>query len=215
MLGLSYTMRLLAILLCLSPAFAITTNDSTTTPAHTPQHRRTIVGGAPAAVGAYPSFGVYGDFRRNREFLCGGVLIHSDIFITAAHCFFGRDREILGQPIYLGANKLDRSDAKEVINVAALRRHPEFRPNFGPQHDLMLLKLETPSQAPVFRIGTDPRRPSDDEPLVVLGFGGDDGRTSAFSTLMQATVNAVNFDSCNQGESLQSFTTSFNLCSVL
>jgi secreted trypsin-like serine protease len=57
-----------------------------------------IVGGKPAAQGAYPSYAIP-DFS---DGLCGATLIHSDILISAAHCkgVFANDS------IYIGGNKL-------------------------------------------------------------------------------------------------------------
>ena len=147
-----------------------------------------IVGGTIVARGVYPSYAHVIGFGS----LCGATLIHSDILLTAAHCqsAFTYDRRIA-----IGATFRNGSDAAEVYNVESIHQHPMYiRENFT--YDVMLVKMNSFSAAPVVSINRNTVAPVDNEPLTIVGFGATSFRGSLSSILLNVQVNVIPFVTC-------------------
>jgi len=145
-----------------------------------------IVGGETA--GSYPA---YAKLSSNTDSFCGSTLIHPDILISAAHC-----DGFVGDSAYLGSNKVDGSDADEVIKIVAERIHPRYGRDDSP--DIMLYKLERSSTVNPVSMHPNSGVPSNNELVRSIGFGltSDGGSTS--NVLLQVDVNAVDHDKCDE-----------------
>jgi len=156
-----------------------------------------IVGGTPSA---YPFIAV-------KEFkllgYCSAVLIHSDILMSAAHCY----NYWTGSNVCVGANKLDCSDASEVILAERDYIHPNYYPNFAlndARNDIMLIKLASPSSAPVAAWNGNVTLPAEGTLVTAVGFGITDP-SSVFSipsllstpdVLQEVDLTVGNIDTC-------------------
>jgi Trypsin len=143
-----------------------------------------IVGGRPAAPGVYPSY-----VHTLEPFLCGGTLIHEDIVLTAAHC-----EGAFEAGVYIGGLERGGSDGTR-LDVQTEFPHPDF--DIDTQfNDIMLVKLTSPSSAPLGPLNFDPARPVENDVLTVIGFGrtSEDGDTSPI--LLEVVVDVFSDDFC-------------------
>jgi len=125
---------------------------------------------------------------------CGGILIASNIVLTAAHCKDGFKR------VYIGMYKwFQRNDHyKEEIIVSHEIPHPDF--NSRTFHsDLMLVVLERESQFPPVCISNDDTLLEEDTSILhVMGFGKTQEHGSLSYLLREVGLRYINNDSCRE-----------------
>jgi trypsin len=146
-----------------------------------------IIGGHLAARDEYPFF-----VHAIDEELCGGTLIHPDIVLSAAHC-----QVAFGGSVFIGSTKLLGGDALETIDVDFRRPHPDY--SSGPEYynDIMLVKLSSPSSAPLVTLNADSDRPSDGRAVTVIGFGFTSNKGNISNNLLEVKLGTYSFDDCN------------------
>jgi secreted trypsin-like serine protease len=138
-------------------------------------------------VGQYPSY----VFSAGSE-LCGATLIHPDILLTAAHC----GGAFLENGVLIGGVMIDGSDTNEYIGTVAEVTHPDYDPD-SEVNDIMLVKLVSPSSAPLQPLNFDDAVPAAGAPVTIIGYGHTQEGGSSSPELQEAQVNVVGFTECD------------------
>jgi len=154
-----------------------------------------IIGGNPVTAGVYPWHAVPNTTQT--RLLCGAFLIHPDVIASAAHC----KGYWAGFDIIIGSTLLNGEDAIDVIRGVQEYIHPENlrqdNPNFREDNDILLVKLQSPSSAPVAKLNTRSNFPDDGDRLTAIGFGYFlPGQDRVSDTLLEAEINPVDSSAC-------------------
>lgn len=122
---------------------------------------------------------------------CGGALIHPDIVMTAAHC------QWVYRGVYIQPDFVNGSDAT-YINVKEVLPHPLWNHPLH-IHDIMIAKLDKPTNATLFKYNKDPTFPVDGDNITIAGFGtmSEDGGVLS-SILREVSVNVQSFELCQE-----------------
>jgi trypsin len=169
---------------------------------HANPNRGLIIGGSPA-----PSYDFFAVPQMQNGVLCGSTLVHPDILVTAAHCAALFEDEVF----YIGASKIDGSDAIDTIGVQEIRIHPEFdlqgledEMNGFVQvgsasllHDIALIKLQSESKATPAEWNSGPGWVQPGDSVKVVGFGSDENGSIPYY-LVEVNVEVVDEYICER-----------------
>lgn len=141
-----------------------------------------IVGGRAAAPGAFPFF-----VQWSRG--CGGSLIHSDLVLSAAHCY---KPNVNVNTVWVGGTRSHQARERSVVEV---RVHPQYQKD-GELYDFVVLRLDEEIRGAIqpVTLNTLPGNGKtlvNGEPLTVIGFGNTEYEGMASPTLLQAEVNYI------------------------
>eukprot|EP00980_Cylindrotheca_fusiformis_P031607 scaffold26676_cov137-Cylindrotheca_fusiformis.AAC.5 len=140
-----------------------------------------IIGGFDAPQGRYPYMVEL--VNRDGSQRCGGVLVATDVVLTAAHCSGGLGRAYIG--------RWNRKNANEIYDNLALSAkeyiHPSFVENGITSYDFMLLKLTQQSSRPYIKLNENPDIPSGrrTNEVTALGFGTVSANVDEYPTILQ------------------------------
>lgn len=151
-----------------------------------------IINGNEAQAGRY----LYSvSLQKNGRHFCGGSLIAPNIVLTAGHCN-------PGTTLYVRAhinpyNLVSPGSDYQVFQIEEIRVHPYFNVGTKLSNDFSLLRLKGSSPNPPVELNTVGSEPTDNQPLVVIGWG-----TTVFGTdtmpnfLQEVEVTAMTNTEC-------------------
>lgn len=163
-----------------------------------------IVGGQPAAVGAWP----WQAMVRSGPYLCGGSLVAQEWVVTAAHCLYDTENNPIAASrisVILGEHNRAQSDGMEqFLSVAEVFVHEEFS-DWSNDNDIALLKLASPATINARVKPIAPLLSPEQNDLatpgqlgVVTGWGSTGEGGSAAVILMEVAVPIVENEVCNR-----------------
>jgi len=163
---------------------------------------RPIVGGEPATPGEYPAQGFLRvDLGGNRRWYCGGTLVATHSFLTAAHCATDNQGDPIpptAASVTLGEVDLTAVGPEDVYEVQAVEVNADFNDPQVLSHDLAMLTLEQPAAfQPLPLVGTDETALWDEgSTATIVGWGttADGGADS--DVLLEAEVPMTSDAAC-------------------
>jgi hypothetical protein len=173
-------------------------NSKRSRPRDGPVFEPKIVGGSDSAEDAYPWMaGLLERGEDDRFFaqFCGGALIHPYWVLTAAHCVEDATPDEID--VLIGSVDLGNASQGERIPVVEIIMHPDYDP-ISFDGDAALLRLATPSTAPVLRVNSDTLVEMPGLIATVIGWGALDADGNNYPEVLQeAQLPLVDFSTAN------------------
>jgi secreted trypsin-like serine protease len=163
-----------------------------------------IVGGVPAAKGAYPFQVALFTTANGREgMICGGSLINMKWVLTAAHCVTNRAANNAPYPaqmvnVFAGSVNFAEGDRVRAARVVV---HPQYNAAANFANDIALLELERPiadasgARPITLAAGTADHDPG--TPVKLLGWGRTSEGGTSNKTLLELNIQVIDRKLCN------------------
>jgi len=165
----------------------------TTPPGGDDNNVASIIGGTRVPAGRYRGYAI-----PSGGGMSGAQLVHPSILLSAAHT---QPVWRVGTRAYIGATLKDGSDAVEIRTIQQVVKHPDAVVTDSPfnyENDIMLLKLDLPSNEPPRAWNTNPDVPAVGDALTIIGFGWtrNNDPSSLSPYLLEAEFDALSDQKC-------------------
>ncbi len=130
------------------------------------------------------------DVKATPDYLCGGVLVHSDIILTAAHCQGAFNYGVL---LY----DSDTNDYTREATIDLQIRYPDFN-GIDTHNDVLLLRLSTNPGLPIIKTNSNDLNPTIDDVLKAYGFGKMTSNGSPAKKLRQGQMRYIDNEECSE-----------------
>ena len=124
------------------------------------------------------------------DYLCGGVLIHNDIIMTAAHC-----QGAFNYGVFLYDEETNDYTREATVDLQI--RYPEFN-GIDTHNDILLLRLKNNPRLPSLKLNSDDSRPRNDDLLQAYGFGKMTSNGSPSKRLRQGQMRYIDNEECSK-----------------
>mmetsp|Transcript_8962 Transcript_8962/g.21316 ORF Transcript_8962/g.21316 Transcript_8962/m.21316 type:complete len:1059 (-) Transcript_8962:2662-5838(-) len=156
-----------------------------------------IIGGFDAPQGRYPY--IVELVNPDGSPRCGGILVATDVVLTAAHCSGGLGFAYIGRWNRDNPNEgYDNFTMKEIEYI-----HPQFVEDLATSFDFMLLKLTQQSSKAYIKLNENPDIPAGQrvDEVTALGFGTISTDLEEYpSTLQQVELTYINNNECEKSK---------------
>jgi len=159
-----------------------------------------IIGGYNAPQGRYPY--IVELVNPDGSPRCGGILVATDVVLTAAHCSGGLGNAYIGR-----WNRDNPNESYDNFTMAETEYiHPQFVEDLATYFDFMLLKLTQQSSKAYIKLNENPDIPNGQriDEVTALGFGTISTNLEEYpSTLQQVELTYINNNECEKSKDPQ------------
>uniref|UniRef100_A0A3P9LNH8 Transmembrane serine protease 4a n=2 Tax=Oryzias latipes TaxID=8090 RepID=A0A3P9LNH8_ORYLA len=168
-----------------------------------------IIGGNETDIKDYPW---QVSLQNNGQHTCGGSLVSPRWVVTAAHCFNGNNKVISRWTVMSGHSGMTTAGASYVDKILV---NNDYRPE-KQDYDIALIRLSSPITVRDYRkpVCLPPKDLGlvNQSPLAVTGWGYREEEGTVSSTLQEADVPLIDWNTCSSSSLYGSFLTRRMIC---
>ncbi|MEM9043270.1 MAG: trypsin-like serine protease [Pseudomonadota bacterium] len=162
-----------------------------------------VVGGIDAELGAYPFYSALMTVEGEKvKGLCGSAIIDPNWLLTAAHCVQGSTKSGRAGPIKNARNLRARPGGLDLRDMPSFKvkrviPYPKYAKPFAIYHDIALIELAEPLDAPSVSLPEESFNPQKGVPVRIVGYGNTSYNGDISLKLKEAATRLVSRRECS------------------